>query len=99
MTEERATPVIGPVVSSDLMTSRNGPRKVFTSISLTSAETTKEKTAQSYNLLHVKHSRKLNFILIIIVFFHFEYSHSLKVKVPQSSQYTEINRDHKNDFF
>jgi len=28
--------VIGPVVSSDLMTSRNGPRNVLTSISLKS---------------------------------------------------------------
>lgn len=36
LTEDRATPVMGPVVSSDLITSRNGPRNVLTSISLKS---------------------------------------------------------------
>lgn len=36
LTADNATPVIGPVVSSERITSRNGPRKTLTSKSLMS---------------------------------------------------------------
>ena len=46
--EDKASPVIGPVVSSERMTSRNGQRNTLGSISVISAGIDKEKFVWLY---------------------------------------------------
>ena len=67
--EDKATPVIGPVVSSDRMTSRKGPRNMLESKSLKSKE--KRNNSKIWVKMFVK---KINLRLLKIVLYSIVYT-------------------------